>query len=184
VLAVGWVGAYTTEASALTDGGGIYEMPQVRAYAGPDNIGWLLVGASKQGYFADHKWWSDFPKDADLDLRLEPWRFIQIGEVIKGKIDQTECAGLGYGGWYGQRALCQRYAVTAPGSGTLHVTISAPVFSFDADIVNPDGTFAAYDASTRSPIRPTASVTSGLTYEIRVAAVGAAREFELTTAVR
>src|SRR5688572_2243869 len=72
VLAVGWYGGTTTEASVVTDGEGVYSMPVVKAYAGGDAVGWLLVGASKPGYFADFKWWLDFPKDADLDLRLEP----------------------------------------------------------------------------------------------------------------
>ena len=159
----------------------------MRAYAGPDSIGWLLVGASKQGYFADHKWWLDFPKDADLDLRLEPWRLIQLGEIIKGQIGQTECAGLGYGGWYGRRTPCQRYALRVAAFGTLDVTISAPVFNFDMDLVNPDGTFAdytSYRGSTQASVRLTAPVRGGDTYEIRVAAVGAAQEFESTTALR
>jgi hypothetical protein len=184
VLAVGWFGAYTVEASAATDGDGVYSMPQVRAYAGPDSIGWLLVGASQPGYFADFKWWLDFPKDADLNLRLEPLRFIHLNEVIHGQIGETECAGLGYGGWYGQRALCQRFARTAPASGTLDLRVSAPVFNFDVDVVKPDGTFAAY-ASSSSSLHVTAPVEAGLTYEIRVAGGWSpAREFELTTALR
>jgi hypothetical protein len=145
VLAVGWYGAYTVEASAITDGDGSYSMPEVRAYAGPDAIGWLLVGAFTPGYFADFKWWLDFPKDADLDLRLDPLRHVRLGEVIRGQIGDTECAGLGYGGWYGQRAPCQRFAVTVPASGTLEVTVSAAISDFDIDIVTSDGMFAAYD---------------------------------------
>lgn len=185
VLAVGWYGAFTVEASTTTDGNGIYSIPEVRAYAGPDSIGWLLVGASKPGYFSDFKWWLNFPNDADLDLNLDRWTHIRVGEVVRGQIGESMCAGLGYGGWYGQRASCQRYALTPAASGTLEVTISAPVFNFDADIVRPDGVFAAYNSSSRSPLHLTAPVESGLTYEIRVAGGwSAAREFELTTALR
>jgi hypothetical protein len=184
VLAVGWYGGSTIEASARTDGGGLYEMPLVRAYAGPDSIGWLLVGASKPGYFSDFKWWLDFPKDADLDLQLDRLTHIHAGETIRGLIGESMCAGLGYGGWYGRRAPCARYALTAPMSGTLEVTVSAPVFEFDIDIVKPDGLFAAYDASNRSPVRLRAPVGAGLTYEIRVAAIGSGREFEVSTAIR
>lgn len=185
VLAVGWYGGSTTEASAVTDGNGTYAMPEVRAYAGQDQIGWLLVGASKPGYFADFKWWLDFPKDADLDLRLEPWTHVRLGEVIRGQIGESECAGLGYGGWYGQRAPCARYALTVPASGTLELTVSAKVFNFDVDVVAPDGTFAAYSGSSSSPLRVTAPVEAGLTYEVRVAGGWSpAREFELTTALR
>ena len=184
VLAVGWFGGYTIEASGTTDGEGSYTLPVVRAYAGPDGIGWLLVGASKPGYFADFKWWLDFPKDADLDLQLDRWAHIRVGETIRDRIAESMCAGLGYGGWYGRRAPCQRYALTAPASGTLEVTVSAPVFEFDVDIVKPDGLFAAYDGSNRSPVRLTTPVDAGRTYEIRVAAIGSAREFEVATAMR
>jgi hypothetical protein len=184
VLAVGWFGGYTIEASGTTDGAGVYALPVVRAYAGPDAIGWLLVGASKPGYFADFKWWLDFPKDADLDLQLDRHAHIRVGERVRGQIGEAMCAGLGYGGWYGRRAPCQRYALIAPISGTLEVAVSAPVFEFDVDIVKPNGLFAAYDASNRSPVRLTTPVDGGLTYEIRIAAIGAAREFELTTALR
>ena len=83
-------------ASAVTDGDGEYSMPAVKAYAGSDAVGWLLVGASKPGYFADFKWWLDFPKDSDLDLRLEPLTVpIALGEAIRGQIGERECAGLG-----------------------------------------------------------------------------------------
>jgi pre-peptidase len=184
VLAVGWFGAYTVGASAFTDGDGIYSMPAVRAYAGPDSIGWLLVGASAPGYFSDFKWWLDFPKDADLDLRLDPLRHIRLGEVTRGQIGDTECAGLGYGGWYGQRSPCQRFALTAPASGTLAVTVSAAMTDFDIDIVTSDGTFVAYDGypyASGSP-RVTIPVSAGSTYQIRLA--GARREFELMTALQ
>lgn len=185
VLAVGWYGGVTTEASAITDGNGTYSMPVVRAYAGPDAIGWLLVGASKPGYFADFKWWLDFPKDADLVLQLEPLTYVRLGEVIRAQIGPTECAGLGYGGWYGQRAPCQRYAITSPASGILEVTVSAPVFNFDVDVVNPDGTFAIYGSASASPLRVRIPVQAGLTYEVRVAGGWSpAREFELTTALQ
>jgi hypothetical protein len=186
VLAVGWYGGTTTEASVVSDGDGIYSMPEVRAYAGSDSIGWLLVGASKPGYFADFKWWLDFPKDADLDLRLEPWTTpIALGETIRGQIGEIECAGLGYGGWYGQRAPCRRYAITAPASGNLDLTLSAPYFNFDVDIVKPDGTFAAYASSSASPLRVSAPIEAGMTYEIRVAGGWSpAREFEMTAVLR
>ena len=184
VLVVGWYGASTVEATAVTDGDGAYTMPDVRAYQGPDSIGWLLVGASAPGYFADFKWWLDFPKDADLDLRLDPLRQIRLGEVVRGQIGETECAGLGYGGWYGQRSPCQRFAVTVPTSGTLDVTVSAAMSDFDIDIVTSDGTFAAYDGYPYKSGSPRLSipVSAGSTYQIRLA--GARREFELTTALR
>jgi hypothetical protein len=107
----------------------------------PDVMLSIEVGASKPGYFADFKWWLDFPKDADLDLRLEPYTFVRLGEVIRGQIGEAECAGMGYGGWYGQRAPCQRYALTIPASGTLELTLSAPV--------------AAATSFAESPIAPT-----------------------------
>jgi hypothetical protein len=170
----------------MTDGDGMYNMPEVRAYAGGDSIGWLLVGASKPGYFADFKWWLEFPEDADLNLRLQPFTTsIPLGEAVRGQIGESECAGLGYGGWYGQRSPCRRYAITVPATGTLEMTLSAPVFNFDVDVVRPDGTFAVYASSSSSPFRVRAQVEAGLTYEIRVAGGWSpAREFELLTVLR
>ena len=184
VLAVGWFGAYTIEASTTTDGEGTYSMPLVRAYAGPDVIGWLLVGASRPGYFSDFKWWLDFPKDTDLDLQLDRLTYIRVGETVRGQIGDSMCAGLGYGGWYGQRALCQRYAVIPAASGTLEVTVSATMSDFDIDILTSDGTFAAYAGYPHPVGSPKLGlpVDAGSTYQIRLA--GAPRAFELTTALR
>ena len=141
------------------------------------------MGASKPGHFADFKWWLDFPKNADLDLRLDPLRHVPLGETIRGQIGDAECAGLGYGGWYGQRATCQRFAVTVATSGALTVTVGAAISDFDIDIVTSDGAFAAYDGypyPSGSP-RVTIPVSAGSTYQIRLA--GARRQFELTTAL-
>jgi hypothetical protein len=110
--------------------------------------------------------------------------------VVAGRIGDAFCAGLGYGGLVGAmtdrmgRPPCQRFAVTIPRSGTLEASISASVYEFDVDIVNPDGTFAAYIGYPyrTGPPRITASVNAGSVYEIRLA--GAPTDFELTTTLR
>ena len=74
--------------------------------------------------------------------------------------------------------------MTIPRSGTLEASISASAYEFDVDIVNPDGTFAAYIGYPyrTGPPRITAPVNAGSVYEIRLA--GAPTDFELTTTLR
>ena len=63
--------------------------------------------------------------------------------------------------------------------------LSMPVFFalYSPSAVLPR-TCAAYDGAWRSPMNVSASVEAGVTYELRVAAVGPAREFEITTALQ
>ena len=68
------------------------------------------------------------------------------------------CAGLGYG-----EMACHRFAIKAPSSGFLEVSLSGAAFEFDTDVVNPDGTFALYFASVRTPIKLEFPVTDALT---------------------
>ena len=178
VMGVDWPGNYVIESTATTDADGHYSMQDVKASAGSV---WHLVGASRPGYFADFIWWMDFPKDEKFDLELKPWVHISLGQVVQGRIGDALCAGLGYGGWNG-RSECQRFALTAPRSGTLEVTVSATDFNFDIDVVSPDGTFAAYASSSHSPALITFPAEGGSTYEIRVAGGwSTARDFTLTT---
>jgi hypothetical protein len=176
VMGVDWPGNFAGESTATTDANGQYSMPDVQPTAWAV---WHLIGASKPGYFADFIWWMDFPKAAQFNLELDPWAHIAVGEVIQGRVGKALCAGLGYGGWYGR----ERFALTVPRSGTLNVTLSAPVFNFDLDVVT-DGMFAGYAASSGSPLQLSVRVEAGLTYEIRVAAVGPAHDFMLTTELR
>jgi hypothetical protein len=85
---------------------------------------------------------------------------------------------------YGSGA-CQRFVLTAPTSGTLDATLSAPIFNFDFDMVKPDGTFAVYIPHGVSPTRVSIPVEAGSSYELRV--IGGwspPREFELHTSLR
>jgi Carboxypeptidase regulatory-like domain len=59
VQEVGLYGDFIVQSSASTNGAGTYSIPNVQAFN--RGIGWLLVGASKQGYFADFKWWLKLP---------------------------------------------------------------------------------------------------------------------------
>jgi hypothetical protein len=188
VQEVGLVGDWVVQSAVSTDASGIYSIPNVQAFN--RGIGWLLVGSSKPGYFADFKWWLNFPNDADLDFTLDPWVRISLGTSVRGRIGDSFCAGLGYGGMMTAitdsigRLPCQRFAISVPTSGTLEATISAAVYEFDVDIVKPDGTFAAYIGFPyrSGPPLITAPVTGGSVYEIRLA--GTPTDFELTTALR
>jgi hypothetical protein len=188
VQEVGLLGDWVVQSAVATDARGTYSVANVQAFN--RGVGWLLVGASKPGYFADFKWWLNFPNDADLNFRLDPWVHLSPAASVRGRIGDAFCAGLGYGGIVNTvtdgmgRPPCQRFAVTIPRSGTLEATISAALYEFDVDIVKPDGTFAAYIGYPyrTGPPRITAPVTAGSVYEIRLA--GTPSDFELTTTVR
>jgi hypothetical protein len=73
--------------------------------------------------------------------------------------------------------------MTMPETGSLDITISAPSFQHDVDIVGPDGTFVLYDPIWRTPKRHTVLVHAGSTYEIRVIGVTGV-DFDLSTTLR
>ena len=107
---------------------------------------------------------------------------IEPGEVVRGRRASWSCGLFARG--YGAGA-CQRFGVTAPATGVLEVTLTAPVFNFDFDVVGPDGSFALYDARWVSPMRLAIPVEAGSRYELRV--IGGwspAREFELVATLR
>jgi hypothetical protein len=145
-----------------------------------------LLSAARAGYFTDaefaNRGYAPISSDAQVDFTLAPLLNIALGEVVSGTSPTGDpiCSHWAYGS-----SACQRFAVTVPTAGTLDVTLSAPVFNFDLDIVGPDGTFAAYSGVWVSPVRVTFRVEAGSTYEIRV--IGGwspPRHFELTTALR
>ena len=136
----------------------------------------LMVGVSKEGFHADIQW----PFGArQMDFPLQPVVLVPVGEVVRGQLGPDMCAGLGYG-----EMACHRFAIKAPSSGLLEVSLSGAAFEFDADVVNPDGTFALYFASVRTPIKLEFPVTKALTYEVRVASPGPPGEVQMTATAR
>lgn len=174
-VSVSWATDAATELAAATDGNGYYSIRDVRTSA-------PLVRVSKAGYFTDFKYVS-VSRDTQLDFDLDRWVHISLGEVIQGRVGDVICTRLE--GW-GPKP-CERFALTVPVRGTLEVTLSAPVFAFHLDVVQPDGTYLIYEGSYVSPLHGTVPVEAGLTYEIRViggpTAWDSPREFELTTAL-
>ena len=173
-----------SSAFATTDGDGHYSISGVRP--SPAEGMAPLLSASKTGFFTDLKFadsnYLPISMDTGLDFALAPWVQIPLGEVVRGlsPIGPRVCSHWGYGA-----SECQRFGVTAPATGSLDVTISAPLFNFDVDIVGPAGSFVLYDGRWASPLRLAIPVEAGATYELRV--IGGwnpAREFELTVAMR
>jgi hypothetical protein len=171
--------AFTT-----TDDAGHYSISGVRG-ASSEGSGPLL-SASKPGFFTDVRFadpsYQPISRDTVLDFELAPLVQIAPGEVVRGRspTGPKVCSHWGYG-----TSECQRFGVVAPAAGRLVVTISAPVFQFDVDLIGPDGSFLLYDPSWVSPVRLEIPVQAGSTYEIRV--IGGwdpPRVFELTTAMR
>lgn len=154
-------------AFATTDGDGRYSISGVKA--SPAEGMAPLLSASKAGFFTDLRFadsnYLPISSDTVLDFALAPLVQITLGEVVRGlsPIGPSVCSHWGYGA-----SECQRFGVTAPATGLLDVTLSAPLFAFDVDIVGPDGSFALYDASWVSPLRLAIPVEAGSTYEIRV----------------
>jgi hypothetical protein len=170
--------------SAVTDADGFYSISGVTA--APAEGMSPLLSASKSGHFSDVEFanagYNPISSDTVLDFTLVPLVPISVGEVIHGQSPSGEpvCSHWGYGS-----SPCQRYALTAPSSGTLEVALTASVFNFDVDIVGPNGSFVLYNASWRSPLRLPIAVEARSTYEIRV--IGGwdpPRDFELTTSLR
>jgi len=159
--------------TTVTDNNGRYTFADVnlRTPMGP------LISAFKPGYFTDAKW-SAFGDQA-VDFDLSPVMYTQVGTVVRSRMPNALCAGLGYGG---VPAPCHRVAIIAPATGTLEVTVSAPTLPGDLDIWGPKGASAAYFACPcASPFPMKLAVEKGETYEIRVTMTP---EIELTAAVR
>jgi hypothetical protein len=166
-------------ASVVTDRSGAYGFPEVSNFS----FSGALVGASMPGYFTDTKYiLMTGPRQLDFDL-IEAAR-IPFGQRVRSPVGDARCASLGYGGMGG--APCRRLVVTVPASGTLVVTLSAtPSGPFDISILTALGAIVAYRASSVLPIELTASVETGLTYQVDVVAFSSSiREFELSTTLR
>jgi hypothetical protein len=162
----------------VTDAEGRYSVRAVQAQ--PWGLS-PLVSASRAGYFADIRFtdanYLPISKDMQLDFVLEPLTFIPLGETVSARIGSATCAHWGYGA-----GACGRMAVTPPTSGTLVVTVEGKT-DFDIDVVNPNGTFAAYDPFPHPPLHTLrVPVTGGSTYQIRLA--GAPRDVNLTASLQ
>lgn len=168
--------------SATTDDDGFYSISGV-----PSSYELMapLLSASKRGYFSDIRFanssYAPIAGDTRLNFNLAPWLSIAVGEIVTGRLDGSdpECSHWGYGS-----GACRRFAVTAPANGSLEVTVTAPVFDFDVDIVGPDGRFVLYDPVWAPVRRFVIGAESGSTYQIRlIGGCCPVREFELRTAL-
>jgi hypothetical protein len=166
-------------ASATTDAQGQYSISGVQTsfyQLSP------LLSASSPGYFTAIEFadaaYQPITGDRRLDFALDRAVRISLGEVARGQLNAGErvCSHWGYGA-----APCARFAIAAPSSGLLDVTLSGLAADFDFDVVGPGGDFALY--GTASPHFSIAVVAES-TYELRVIGWGTPRDFELTTALR
>ena len=166
-------------ASTFTEGNGSYSLSEV----GNVSFSGALVSVSKPDYLTNTVYIL-MSQDQKWDFELERAEEISVGQVIRSPVGAAaRCASLGYGG--GGGAVCQRFALTVPMSGTLDVTVSStPASDFDATVLRPDGTIGVYN-SALSPLRLSLQVAAGLTYQIDVVHINpATREFELSTTLR
>jgi hypothetical protein len=158
--------------STVSDSGGHYDIPSValRMALGP------LISAYQPGYFTDVKWVTTAGNQA-VDFDLSPLTYSQLGTVVRSRMVNALCEGVGYGS-----VPCHRVAIIAPATGVLEVIVSAPVITGDLDIWGPKGASAAYfPCPCSSPFPMKLAVEKGETYEIRVTVTP---EIELTTAFR
>ena len=80
---------------------------------------WLR--AYQPGYFVDFQ----RPRvggDMRLDFVLDPWKYISLGDVVRGIVNSGDrpC----HGNWYGLPGFCHRFALRVPSTGTLAVTLT------------------------------------------------------------
>lgn len=166
-------------ASMVTDGNGSYSFSRV------ENVSFsgALVSVAKPGYFTDTKY-IQMSQDRQLDFDLERAVEISLGQIVKGQLGEARCASTGYGGMGG--AVCRRFAMPLPASGTLEVTVSSsPASAFDITVLRQNGTIGIYAASSVSPLKVTLTGAAGSTYQIDVVCINpTTREFELMTTLR
>jgi hypothetical protein len=171
--------------AVTTDADGLYSISGVTPSPTADGMAPLL-SASRTGFFTDVRFadvdYLPIRKDTVLDFAITPRVEIALGDVIQGQspVGPRVCSHWGYGA-----SECQRFGVIAPATGVLEVTLTAPVFNFDFDVVGPDGSFVLYDSRWVSPKRITIPVEADSRYELRV--IGGwspAREFELVATMR
>jgi hypothetical protein len=157
--------------STVSDNSGRYDIPSValRMALGP------LISAHQPGYFTDVKWVTTAANQA-VDFDLSPVTYTQVGTVVRSRMVNGVCEGVGYGS-----VPCHRVAIVAPATGTLEVTVAAPAITGDLDIWGPKGASAAYfPCPCPSPFRTGLAVEKGETYEIRATMTP---EIELTAAL-
>ena len=162
------------EPSATADNDGRYNIPGLQTSS---IWGRTLVRFSKEGYFTEFKR-PLITQDTRLDVALDPLVFISVGDAVRGSVTgDAVCAGQDY-----EPDPCQRFAVVAPMSGTLEVTLASeanPVL-WALDIVNPEGHAVAQ--FNGSPKRMSIPAAGGGTYQIRV--LGMSIDFELMTSLK
>ena len=98
--------AYPTEVSVTTDAAGHYSITDVRTQA---------LEVYKAGYFSTRKVITTITQDTRVDLSMDPWEFISLGEVVRRTIKpgDTTCGD--------PDELCHRFALSVPSDGTLEV---------------------------------------------------------------
>jgi len=165
-------------ASVLTDESGAYRFTSVA----PVTSSGALVSVSKPDYFTDTRYIA-MSQDQRVDFDLERAVHISVGQVIQSQVGEARCASLGYG--HPPGALCRRFALVAPSSGSLEVTVSStPSPPFDISVLNPDGTIGA-NVPGYSPVRVRLQVAAGSTYQVDVVHISLqTRDFELFTTLQ
>jgi len=175
--------AFPTDVSTTTDANGYYRLSGVRT---------LVLQAYKAGFFTTGKVIAAIAQDTQINLSMDPWSFIALGDVVRGTIKPGDIT-------CGDEAeLCHRLALTVPSNGTLDVSLDSPtpgtfsglpygdaVRNWDLHVETPDGDAYGPPVGAPFPLHLAIPVQRGSTYQIRVlSSANQAREFELTTRLR
>jgi hypothetical protein len=176
--------AYPTEVSVTTDAAGHYSITGASTQ---------VLEIYKPGYFSTGKVISTITQDTQIDLSMDPWEFISLGEVVRRTIKpgDTTCGD--------PNELCHRFALRVPSDGTLDVVLDSPspgtfrplpyqadaLRNWDLHLETPQGDAYGPPLGTSFPMRLAIPVERGATYQIRVLSYAdRAREYELRTALR
>jgi len=175
---------FPSDLTVGTDATGRYSISDLRTQ---------VLRVSKPGYFTGVKAITRVTEDTSIDIELDPWDFISLGEFIRRTIQPGDPT-------YGDPGeLCHRFALTALHDGTLDVSLkstSAGTFrplpqqgdalrNWDLHVERPDGDAYRPPPGATLPLRVVIPVKRGGTYQIRVLSyANFAREYELRTQLR
>jgi len=164
---------FPTRFAGRTDGAGNFSLSGFLSAPAPE----VMVRAAKPGYFTAVKRVPIAPS-MRVDLTLDPWVHMPLGTVVRGTVERGDAA------CGDPTELCERFALTVSASGTLEVSVTAPIFEgMDLYVDTPAG--EVFGPLPRAPLRLAIPAVAGSTYQIRVLNfTDRPREFELHTRLR
>jgi hypothetical protein len=165
--------AFPTGLTATTDDRGRYSVTGDLVVRTP----WVIWMARKPGYFSIGNI-SRTTSDAQIDLVMNPWTYIALGEVVRGTVKpgDTVCGE--------PNERCHYFALTVPAGGRLETTLTTAIQGQGWDLHVETAAGEAYGPPMGAPLplRVSIQVEAAATYQIRVLSFSPTpSDYELTT---